>query len=90
VKEWDAVKKQEFTIWFDVKCFGSMADRVLDTIAKGREVVINGRLGIEAFTRVDGTEVIKPVVKLFGFHLCGSAPRKREEIINDNQLANIS
>jgi len=33
--------------------------------------VINGRLGIEAFTRVDGTEVIKPVVKLFGFHLCG-------------------
>ena len=83
VKEWDAVRKQEFTIWFDVKCFGSMADRVLDTIAKGREVVVTGRLGIEAFTRVDGTEVIKPVVKLFGFYLCG----KKTDVSRDAKSA---
>ena len=33
-------------------------------------------------------KVSKPVIKLTGFDLCGSAPRKREEVVDDNQLAN--
>jgi single stranded DNA-binding protein len=80
-------------MWIDVESWNGLADRVLKYITEGREVAIAGRLSISKYTKeINGVkvEMKRPVVKLSGFHLCGSAPRKREEVLNDNQLAKIS
>lgn len=81
------------TLWFEVESWNGVADRVIKTVTKGREVVISGRLSLVSYPKeIEGIviEMTKPVIKLQSFHLCGSAPRKREEVLNDNQLAKIS
>ncbi len=73
--------------------WNALADRVLKTITKGREVVVNGRLDVSSYEQeANGvkSQISKPVIKLTSFHLCGSAPRKREEVTNDNQLTEAS
>ncbi|MBZ0189072.1 MAG: single-stranded DNA-binding protein [Candidatus Obscuribacterales bacterium] len=93
VTEYSSKKDEEKTLWIDVDCWNGLGDRVIQTVTKGREVLLAGRLAINTFTKeVDGktVEVHKPILKLSSFHLCGRAPRKREEVSNDNQLANIS
>lgn len=36
--------QQEQTSWFDVKCWGQLAENVCESIAKGERVVVTGRL----------------------------------------------
>jgi len=59
-----------------------LGDRVMQTITKGREVLLTGRLAINTFTKeVDGKtlEVHKPILKLTSFHLCGPKPTTAEK-----------
>jgi single-stranded DNA-binding protein len=67
----------EKTLWIDVDAWNGLADRVIKTITKGREVVVTGRLAVSTFHKEeDGIkkEVTKPVIKLSSFHLCGKRP----------------
>ena len=95
VKEFSSNSDEQKTLWIDIDAWNGLGDRVLKTITKGREVVINGRLAISSYTKNDEEDglkvkISKPVIKLTSFHLCGSAPRKQQEVDNDNQLTNIS
>jgi single-stranded DNA-binding protein len=58
-----------------------LAERVLKTVTKSREVVISGRLSISKYTKqINGVKVEMkvPVVKLSSFHLCGPKPKSEE------------
>lgn len=69
--------KEESTLWIDVDAWNGVGDRIMQTVKKGREVMLTGRLAISVFTKeVNGvkTEVHKPVLKLSSFHLCGPKP----------------
>ena len=77
VKEYSSKSDEDKTLWIDVDAWNGLGDRVLDTITKGREVVISGRLAINTYPKdVDGISVqmTKPVIKLSSFHLCGPKP----------------
>jgi single stranded DNA-binding protein len=93
VKEHRGANADPSSHWFDVVTWNGGCKRVLDNITKGREVVVTGRLSFDTYTSTkEGKEkeVMKPIIRLGSFHLCGSAPRKREEVLNDNQLTKIS
>lgn len=75
VKEFS--NNEETTLWIDVDAWNGLGENVMATITKGREVVLNGRLAVNVFTKdVNGvkTEVHKPILKLLSFHLCGPKP----------------
>lgn len=81
VKEYSGNRDEDKTLWFDVDAWNGLGDRVLETITKGREVGISGRLSLSTFNKeVDGVtvEVTKPVIKLTAFHLCGKKPESSE------------
>ncbi len=78
VKDYSKKGQENDAIFFDVKAFNGQVDRVVEYIKKGREIVINGRVSVESYTRKDGTQVVKYVVILNGFHLCGSKLDKAE------------
>ncbi len=78
VKDYSKKGQENDAIYFDVKAFNGSVDRVMEYITKGREIVINGRVSVENYKRKDGTQVIKYVVILNGFHLCGSKLDKAE------------
>jgi single stranded DNA-binding protein len=81
VTEYSSKKDEEKTLWIDVDCWNGLGDRVMQTITKGREVLLTGRLAINTFTKeVDGktVEVHKPILKLSSFHLCGPKPTTAE------------
>lgn len=81
VKEYFSNTDEQKTLWLEVNAWNGLGDRVLQTITKGREVVINGRLTVVAYKReVDGlsVEVTKPVIKLSSFHLCGRKPESQD------------
>lgn len=95
VKEFSANTDEPRTLWLDVDAWNGLGDRVVKTITKGREVVLSGRLSVSTYVKEDEEsgrriQITKPVIKLTSFHLCGSAPRKQQEVNNDNQLTNIS
>ena len=82
VTEYSSKKEEEKTLWIDVDCWNGLGDRVMQTITKGREVLLTGRLAINTFTKeVDGKtmEVHKPILKLTSFHLCGPKPTTAEK-----------
>lgn len=82
VTEYSNKKEEEKTLWIDVDCWNGLGDRVMQTITKGREVLLTGRLAINTFTKeVDGktVEVHKPILKLTSFHLCGPKPTTAEK-----------
>lgn len=85
VKEYSPNKEEPTTLWLDVDAWENLAERVLKTITKGREVVLYGRLSTSTYTKeVDGVkmEITKPVIKLSSFHLCGKKPvAKVEELV---------
>ncbi len=69
--------QEESTLWIDVDAWNGLGERIMQTVKKGREVMLTGRLAIGVFTKdVNGvkTEVHKPILKLSGFHLCGPKP----------------
>ena len=77
VKEYSSNSDEEKTLWIDVDAWNGLADRVLATITKGREVVITGRLAINTYPKeVDGitVQMTKPFIKLSSFYLCGPKP----------------
>ncbi len=89
VKEFSSNTDEDKTLWIDVDAWNGLGDRVLKTVTKGREVVVHGRLTTTTYIKDDGPikkQITKPVIKLTSFHLCGSAPREREEGNNDKQL----
>lgn len=69
-------KGQEETMWIDCEAWNGNSDKVMDLIKGGREVVVYGSLAITRFQMKDGTQVSKPVIKVSGFYLCGSAKTK--------------
>lgn len=77
VKEFSSRTDEVKTMWLDIDAWNGLGDRVLKTITKGREVVIQGKLAISSYTKEkDGVniQVTKPVIKLTSFHLCGKKP----------------
>ncbi len=82
VKQYSSNTDVERTLWIDVDAWNALADRVLKTITKGREVVVSGRLDVSQYTQeVKGSVMLvsKPVIKLTSFHLCGKKPQSKEE-----------
>lgn len=83
VKEFSPNTDEEKTLWIDVDAWNGLAERVLATITKGREVVVNGRLTLSTYTKEeDGIkkQITKPVIKLSSFHLCGRRPIVEDEM----------
>jgi single stranded DNA-binding protein len=81
VKEFSSNTDEDKTMWIDVDAWNGLGERVLKTITKGREVVVNGRLAISTYPKeVNGVKVqmTKPVIKLTSFHLCGKKPAASE------------
>lgn len=77
VKEYSSKSDEQKTLWLDVDAWSGLGDIVLQTVTKGREVVVNGRLGISTYSKeINGAKVqmTKPVIKLSSFHLCGRKP----------------
>jgi single-strand DNA-binding protein len=72
VKDYSKKGQENDAIFFDVKAFNGQVDRIMEYVKKGREIVVNGRVSVENYNRKDGSQVIKYVVILNGFHLCGS------------------
>lgn len=86
VREYSSNTDEQKTMWIDVVAWNGLGDRLLSTITRGREVVINGRLSINTYTKsVQGEEmtISKPVIKLSGFHLCGPKPSSDGESLSD-------
>jgi single-strand DNA-binding protein len=81
VQEFSSKKDNPDPMWIDVDAWGNLAERVLDHVTRGREVVVNGRLSIVKYNKeVNGVtiEIQKAVVKLSGFHLCGPKPKSED------------
>jgi len=83
VKEFSSNSDEQKTLWIDIDAWNGLGDRVLKTITKGREVVINGRLAISSYTKNDEEDglkvkISKPVIKLTSFHLCGKKPTNQD------------
>ena len=88
VKEYSSKTEEEKTLWLDVDAWNGLGQRVLDTITKGREVVITGRLAVSEYTKeVNGVRVkmSKPLIKLTAFHLCGKKPVADDETTTEEK-----
>ncbi len=82
VKEYSSNTEEEKTMWIDVDAWNGLGDRVVKTVTKGREVVVNGRLAMSTYSKdIEGTsvQITKPVIKLTSFHLCGPKPAAKDE-----------
>jgi single stranded DNA-binding protein len=82
VKDFSSNSDEQKTMWVDVDAWNGLGERVLSTITKGREVVVNGRLALSSYYKdVNGEKVqmTKPVIKLTSFHLCGKKPTTTDE-----------
>ncbi|MBX9722077.1 MAG: single-stranded DNA-binding protein [Candidatus Obscuribacterales bacterium] len=79
VKDYSKKGQDDDAIYFDVKAFNGQVDRIMEYVTKGREIVITGRVSVESYNSKDGTKaVVKYVVILNGFHLCGGKLDKAE------------
>lgn len=77
VREYSSTSEDAKTLWLDVDAWNGLGDRVLQTITKGREVLLNGPLAVVSYQKeVNGVaaQMTKPVIKLSSFHLCGCKP----------------
>lgn len=82
IREYSNKSDEQKTMWIDVDAWNGLGDRVLKTLKKGREVVIEGRLSISTYSvDVNGTEVkkTKTVMKLTDFQACGGKPSSDDE-----------
>lgn len=69
-----AGSEKERTVWFKIKAWGPVADRVEKYVTRGRELVINGQLDIETYNSPEKGRQEKPCIRLSTFHLCGKKP----------------
>ena len=44
------------TTWFEVKVFGQLAENVANSLNKGDNVIIHGRMETDEYTKKDGTQ----------------------------------
>lgn len=82
ITEYSSKKDEESTLWIDVDAWNGLGERVMQTITKGREVFLTGRLALNKYTKEENgktVEVHKPILKLTSFHLCGPKPTSKEE-----------
>lgn len=49
---------QESTSWFDVVCWGQLAENAAESLGKGQRVIVTGRLDIRPWEADDGTKRI--------------------------------
>jgi len=49
-------KGEKRTDWYDIVCFGSLAEHLAESLRKGDRVVVTGRHETETWTGKDGTE----------------------------------
>ncbi|MBX9952865.1 MAG: single-stranded DNA-binding protein [Candidatus Obscuribacterales bacterium] len=89
VKEFSSNTDENKTMWLDVDAWNGLGERVLKTITKGREVVVNGRLALSTYNKeVNGAsvQITKPVIKLTSFHLCGKRPTSHDEPSSNDSI----
>jgi len=83
VKELSPNSDGQKTLWINVDAWNGLGARVLETLSKGREVVLTGRLAISTYSKEFNGEVVQmkePVIKLTSFYLCGSKPKADQDI----------
>lgn len=51
-------EQQESTSWYDVVCWGQLAENAAESLGKGNRVVVTGRLDIRPWETDDGTKRI--------------------------------
>ena len=44
------------TSWYDIVCFGDMAESVVENIGKGDRIIVAGRLQVEDYEKKDGSK----------------------------------
>ena len=92
VKEYSSNADQPKTLWIEVDAWNGIGDRVLKSVTKGREVVIQGRLAINTYAKevAQGTTVqmTKPVIKLSNFYLCGPKPKSKDDSQSEESTLN--
>lgn len=72
-------KPTDEPMWINVEAWGNVAERVVSIITAGREVIVQGFLGVEEYeSKKDGKIHTKPVVKLVQFTACGAKPQTGE------------
>ena len=74
VKEYGTSQEDPQPTWFDVQAWNGLGDSVLSSITKGREVIIQGRLTLNQYKDKTDHIMVKPVINLSGYHLCGRKP----------------
>jgi single-strand DNA-binding protein len=50
------VGQDKHTTWLEVTCWDEMAETVMESVSKGKRVLVTGRMSIEEFSRKDGTK----------------------------------
>jgi len=70
--------EKERTVWFKIKAWGPVAERVDKYVTRGREIVVTGQLDIEVYDNEKGRQE-KPAIRLSTFHLCGRKPETAEK-----------
>ena len=68
------------TLWFTVQAYNEMSERVLDYITKGREVLIQGRLGLDQYKTKKGESAAALTINMTSFHLCGKKPQEESSL----------
>ncbi len=69
------------TLWFTVQAWNESSKRVLETITKGREVLIQGRLGLDVYKTKKGEPGAALIIKMTSFNLCGKKPQEESSTI---------
>lgn len=64
------------TLWFTGQAWNDSSKRVVDIITKGREILIQGRLGVELYKTKKGEAGAALIIKIMSFHLCGKKPQE--------------
>ena len=67
--------------WFKVEAWNGYAEKVVELVKKGREVVCSGQLRLESFySEKESRYKTIPVIRLTQFHLCGPKPESEQQI----------
>lgn len=79
VKNYDKEKESTF---FDIQCWNGVAERAIDMLSKGKEVVLVGRMQCNKYERnIEGTKVPWKAwyVQMTGFHVPGKKSDSEEK-----------
>lgn len=82
VKEYSGKDADEKVLWVDCEAWNGLGDRALKVVSKGREIVVQGRLALNSFTKTEGDktlDITKPVLKVASFQVCGKKPPAKDE-----------